>query len=101
MSDTPMKIPETKEEAKALLRSYLNEQLPAAVFEQACIDLAGKPQEQIAAELGDSARELVRLMKERRGEDGWPSDAICVVFPFVFAEMVRERMAVMPSPGKA
>jgi len=87
--------PKNKAEAVDFIRTFLIENLPRTFFEQAYLDKAGKSQQEIDAELLAECREMVRLMKEQRGEAGWPSDAVCNVLPYVFLDLVRERVKEM------
>lgn len=65
---------------------------------ETCLDLAGRPQAEIEAELIRIGAEVSRLMKELNPEI---SDAVAFAMPKVFIDMAREQLLTMPVAGKA
>jgi hypothetical protein len=65
---------------------------------EACLELAGRPQGEIDAELIRIGAEATRLMKELNPEI---SDAVAFAMPKVFIDMAREQLLAMPASGKA
>ena len=90
-----MTAPKSKEEAIAFLRGLLETNIPREIFERVYLDKAGKPQEQIDAELMEFARKIVDLWRAQRGADGWPADSVCTAFPYMFVDMIREHVRMM------
>ncbi|MDI9846552.1 hypothetical protein QM467_00610 [Rhodoblastus sp. 17X3] len=65
---------------------------------ETCLDLAGRPQAEIDAELARIGSEVSRLIKELNPEI---SDAVAFAMPKVFIDMAREQLLTMPAAGQA
>jgi hypothetical protein len=65
---------------------------------ETCLELAGRPQAEIDAELIHLGAEVTRLMKEL---NPGISEAVAFAMPKVFIDMAREQLLTMPVAGKA
>lgn len=65
---------------------------------ETCLELTGRPQAEIDAELVRIGAQVSRLMKELNPEI---SDAVAFAMPKVFIDMAREQLLTMPVPGTA
>ena len=66
-----------------------------AFLDEVCVELAGRPQDEIDDELRRIGHTLFQLMKHQTGQD--LSEALQIGLPFAFIEMARERLAQMPT----
>jgi hypothetical protein len=96
MTGAPLK--KTRDEAFAYIRDLLSASLPRETFDQLCIQVATISPVARDAELKKFSAEMMQFMKERHSEI---SEAQQVARPYVFAQMVRQRLAAMPRAGRA
>jgi hypothetical protein len=65
---------------------------------ETCLELVGRPQAEVDAELARIGAEVSRLMKELNPEI---SDAVAFAMPKVFIDIARAQLLTMPVAGKA